>query len=61
MPIPTEKELFEANCHIGHRKEKWNPHIAPYLYGSQRGIYIFDLVKVILYELLLYISPHVCQ
>ena len=45
MSIPSEKELFEANCHIGHRKEKWNPRIAPYLYGSQRGIYIFDLVK----------------
>ncbi|MDP7645772.1 MAG: 30S ribosomal protein S2, partial [Candidatus Peribacteraceae bacterium] len=26
-------------------KEKWNPRIKPYLYGSQRGIYIFDLVK----------------
>jgi len=45
MSIPTEKQLFEANCHIGHRKDKWNPKMSPYLYGTQRGIHIFDLVK----------------
>jgi len=43
--IPTEKDLLEAYCHIGHRKDKWNPKVAPYLYGSQKGIYLFDLVQ----------------
>jgi len=45
MPIPTEKELFESCCHIGHRKDKWNPKMAPYLYGKQRNIHLFDLVQ----------------
>jgi len=45
MPIPTEKELFEACCHIGHRKDKWNPRMAPYLYGTQKGVHLFDLVQ----------------
>lgn len=48
MPtIPTEKDLLAASCHIGHRKEKWNPRMAPYLYGIQRGIHVFDLTKTV--------------
>ena len=43
MPIPTEKELLEAVCHIGHRRDKWNPKMAKYLYGTRRNIHIFDL------------------
>ena len=30
-------------CHFGHRKEKWNPKMKPYLFGVRRGIHIFDL------------------
>jgi small subunit ribosomal protein S2 len=45
MPIPSEKELLAAACHFGHPKEKWNPKIAPYLFGSRKGIHIFDLTK----------------
>ena len=43
--IPSEKDLLTAACHFGHRKEKWNPKMAPYLYGVRRGIHIFDLQK----------------
>ncbi len=43
MAIPTEKELLASACHFGHRKEKWNPKMAPYLYGVRKGIHIFDL------------------
>lgn len=45
MPIPSEKELLASACHFGHRKEKWNPKMAPYLYGVRKGIHIFDLEK----------------
>jgi len=45
MPIPSEKELLEHACHFGHPKEKWNPKIAPYLFGARKGIHIFDLQK----------------
>ena len=45
MAIPSPKELLEAACHFGHKREKWNPHIAPYIYGVRKGIHIFDLEK----------------
>lgn len=45
MPIPSEKQLLEHACHFGHPKSKWNPRIAPYLYGVRKGIHIFDLEK----------------
>ena len=41
--IPSEKQLLQSACHFGHRKEKWNPKMAKYLYGTRRGIHIFDL------------------
>ena len=43
--IASEKDLLAAACHFGHRKEKWNPKMAPFLYGTRRGIHIFDLTK----------------
>lgn len=45
MPVPSEQELLQCACHFGHPKPKWNPKIAPYLYGSRKGIHIFDLRK----------------
>jgi small subunit ribosomal protein S2 len=45
MKIPSDKELLAAACHFGHPKEKWNPKMAPYLFGSRKGIHIFDLTQ----------------
>ncbi|PIR52643.1 30S ribosomal protein S2 [Candidatus Peregrinibacteria bacterium CG10_big_fil_rev_8_21_14_0_10_49_10] len=45
MPIATEKELLDAACHLGHPTNKWNPRMAQYLYGSRKGIHIFDLTQ----------------
>jgi len=45
MPIPSEKELLLAACHFGHKKSKWNPKMAKYIYGTQKGIHIIDLVQ----------------
>lgn len=45
MSIPTEKDLLASAVHFGHRKEKWNPKMKPYLYGVRKGIHIFDLTK----------------
>ncbi len=46
MPIPTEEELVASACHFGHPKQKWNPKIAPSLYGVRRGIHIFDVTQM---------------
>lgn len=45
MSLPSEKQLLEHACHIGHRREKWNPKMKPFLYGTRKGIHVFDLVK----------------
>ncbi len=45
MALPSEQTLLEHACHFGHPKQKWNPKIAPYLYGTRKGIHIFDLQK----------------
>lgn len=41
----TLEELLEAGAHFGHQVRRWNPKIAPYLYGKREGIHIFDLAK----------------
>ena len=36
-------ELAENACHFGHKVARWNPRIAPYLWGKKGGVHIFDL------------------
>ena len=39
------EELLDAGAHFGHQARRWNPKMAPYLYGVQDGVHIFDLTK----------------
>jgi len=41
------KELLEAGVHFGHLKRKWNPNMAPYIFGEKKGIHIIDLNKTL--------------
>jgi small subunit ribosomal protein S2 len=45
MPIPTAtmRQLLEAGVHFGHHTRRWNPKMAPYLFGVRNGIHIIDL------------------
>ena len=38
-------ELLEAGVHFGHLSRKWNPNMAPYIFGEKKGIHIIDLNK----------------
>ena len=38
-------KLLEAGAHFGHQARRWNPKMAPYLYGVQEGVHVFDLTK----------------
>ena len=40
-------QLLQAGCHFGHLKRKWNPAMAPYIYGERNGIHIIDLHKTV--------------
>ena len=37
------KSLLEAGVHFGHQTRRWNPKMAPYIFGERNGIYILDL------------------
>jgi|SRR3972149_5851278 len=39
------KELLQSGAHFGHQARRWNPKMAPYLYGVEDGVHIFDLAK----------------
>jgi small subunit ribosomal protein S2 len=41
----SAKELLETGAHFGHQARRWNPKMAPYLYGVSDGVHIFDLIK----------------
>jgi small subunit ribosomal protein S2 len=39
----TMKQLLEAGVHFGHQTRRWNPKMAPFLFGERNGIHIVDL------------------
>jgi small subunit ribosomal protein S2 len=45
MAIPTAslRQLLEAGVHFGHHTRRWNPKMAPYVFGVRNGIHIIDL------------------
>lgn len=60
MPISVE-ELIQNAVHYGHRTNKWNPRMKPYLYSAVNGIHLFDLeqTQVQLEKLLEYLKKSV--
>jgi small subunit ribosomal protein S2 len=47
MPTFTMRQLLEAGVHYGHQTRRWNPKMAPYLYGERSGIHIIDLQQTV--------------
>ncbi len=39
------KQLLEAGVHFGHQTKRWNPKMAPFIFGARSSIYIIDLEK----------------
>jgi len=48
MPRTTFQELLDAGVHFGHLKRKWNPNMAPYIFGEKKGIHVIDLNKTVI-------------
>ncbi|MEI7510928.1 MAG: 30S ribosomal protein S2 [Candidatus Peregrinibacteria bacterium] len=38
-------ELAEHAVHFGHKTTRWNPKMKSYLYGSEKGVHLFNLRK----------------
>lgn len=47
LPQFTMRELMEAGVHFGHRTSRWNPKMAPFIFGSRNGIHILDLQQTV--------------
>ena len=47
LPDYTMRQLLEAGVHFGHQTQRWNPRMAPYIYGSRNGIHILDLTQTV--------------
>ncbi|MES2629601.1 MAG: 30S ribosomal protein S2 [Bacteroidota bacterium] len=47
MAKPNFEELLQAGVHFGHLKRKWNPNMAPYIFGEKKGIHVIDLNKTV--------------
>jgi len=47
MSYVTMKELLEAGVHFAHQTRRWNPKMAPYIFGARNGIHIIDLQKTV--------------
>ena len=43
LPTFTMRQLLEAGVHFGHNTRRWNPKMAPYIFGVRNGIHIIDL------------------
>jgi len=47
LPDFTLRQLLEAGVHFGHQTQRWNPRMAPYIYGERNGIHILDLTQTL--------------
>lgn len=45
LPTFTLRQLVEAGVHFGHHARRWNPQMAPYIYGKKDNVHIIDLQK----------------
>ena len=43
--LPTLREMLAAGVHFGHKRARWNPKMAPYIFASKNGVSIIDLEK----------------
>lgn len=49
MAIPdfTMRQLLEAGVHFGHQSHRWNPKMAPFIFGTRNNIHIIDLAQTV--------------
>lgn len=43
----TLEDLLQAGVHVGHKKSKWNPKMAPFVFGVRNGLHIIDVTKTL--------------
>ncbi|MCA3600663.1 MAG: 30S ribosomal protein S2 [Methylobacterium sp.] len=62
-PDFSMRQLLEAGAHFGHQSHRWNPKMAPFIFGTRNNIHIIDLAQTVpmLYRALEAISDTVAR
>ncbi|WP_343562813.1 30S ribosomal protein S2 [Kiloniella sp. b19] len=47
LPTFTMRQLLEAGVHFGHTTRRWNPKMAPYIFGERNNVHILDLQQTV--------------
>lgn len=47
LPSVGVSDLLDAGIHFGHKASRWNPKMAPYIYGTRDDIHIIDLQQTL--------------
>jgi small subunit ribosomal protein S2 len=47
LPEFTMRGLLESGAHFGHQSHRWNPKMAPYIFGARNNIHIIDLAQTV--------------
>ena len=49
MAIPdfSMRGLLEVGAHFGHQSHRWNPKMAPYIFGTRNNIHVIDLAQTV--------------
>jgi small subunit ribosomal protein S2 len=47
LPDFTMRGLLEAGAHFGHQSHRWNPKMAPYIFGTRNNIHVIDLAQTV--------------
>ncbi|MBE9605077.1 30S ribosomal protein S2 [Acetobacteraceae bacterium H6797] len=47
MPEVTLRGLLEAGVHFGHHTRRWNPKMAPFIFGVRNQVHILDLQQTV--------------
>jgi len=47
MPQVSLRQLLEAGVHFGHHTRRWNPRMAPYIFGIRNQVHILDLQQTV--------------
>jgi small subunit ribosomal protein S2 len=47
LPDYNMRQLLEAGVHFGHQTHRWNPKMAPFIFGGRNGIHVMDLAQTV--------------
>jgi small subunit ribosomal protein S2 len=45
LPEFSMRTMLEAGAHFGHQSHRWNPKMAPFIFGTRNNIHIIDLAQ----------------